>query len=552
MDSKFGPLQPGDRFLKWEIRGLMGKGGHAYVYEAHDPFLSLDVAIKIIPSSRDTGRDLVARARSEARVLVRISHPNVVKIMDAGATDDGIVYLVMEKLTGRDLRKALRQHGRLTPAETLRIAVQTAEAVAAAHAVGAIHRDLKPENVFLCPDRLVKVLDFGIAKVMGYGAPTTQKDLLHGTVLYMPPEQLKGFGVTARSDIFSLGTLLYEALHHHPALLGKTVPTVQELGWIQIERLPPLLSKIDESIPSYVARFVQRAIMKDPDQRYVSMAEMAEAARAALSRLTAESGTKGIAAERDLSVGSSPGASSPPGSHAVVSPTGDTELISGAIPPPPSGGAPQAVRSSEPQLTPPPTISLISEDRAGISERVGGEVPWRKIAIWGSAAGLGLGALYALIDATPRNARGPAESGSIGLAEEVPSATGRGAAGASVDVLAAPIARSPAEPMTERPAIGPAPQPALSSAAPNTAATGAPATRGGEATIVATAAPAKPVVAASGKMPKPASSARAAPRSAMDERLDWLEKDLKRKGSSGTTAQHTQPDFPSLGVGDSK
>src|SRR6185436_8340272 len=275
MDSKRGPFQPGDRFQKWEIRGLIGRGGHAYVYEAHDPFLSLDVAIKIIPSSKDTGRDLVARARSEARVLIRINHPNVVKIMDAGATDEGMVYLVMEKLNGRDLRKVLRQHGRITAIEALRVAVQAAEAVAAAHAAGAIHRDLKPENVFICREQLIKVLDFGIAKVMGYGAPTTQKDLLHGTVLYMPPEQLKGLGVTARSDIFSLGTLLYEALHHHPALLGSEVPTVQELGWIQIERLPPLLSKLDPTIPAHVARFVQRAIMKSPEQRYSSMAEMA-------------------------------------------------------------------------------------------------------------------------------------------------------------------------------------------------------------------------------------------------------------------------------------
>jgi len=531
VDSKFGPLQPGDRFLKWEIRGLMGKGGHAYVYEAHDPFLSLDVAIKLIPSSRDTGRDLVARARSEARVLVRIGHPNVVKIMDAGATDDGVVYLVMEKLTGRDLRKALRQHGRLTPIEALRIAVQTAEAVAAAHAVGAIHRDLKPENVFLCPDRLVKVLDFGIAKVMGYGAPTTQKDLLHGTVLYMPPEQLKGFGVTARSDIFSLGTLLYEALHHHPALLGKTVPTVQELGWIQIERMPPLLSKIDESIPSYVARFVQRAIMKDPDQRYASMAEMAEAARAALSRLTAESGSKRIGGERDLSVGSARSSSSPAGPSDAASPTGDTELISGSIAPPPASAAPTS-RTSESQLTPPPTISLISEERPGFAGHWSGDVPWRKIAIWGSAAGLGLGALYALVDSGPRTARDNGAAGAIVSAAS--TASGRASspsAGARGDETAAPPSTSTAGPSS-------LPVPASSS-------------------LPVPAAPPlglapKPMTVANTKSaPRASSAAKPAPRSAMDERLDWLEKDLKGKASPGSgSPQRTRPDFPSLGVGD--
>jgi serine/threonine-protein kinase len=522
VDSKRGPFQPGDRFQKWEIRGLIGKGGHAYVYEAHDPFLSLDVAIKVIPSSKDTGRDLVARARSEARVLVRINHPNVVKIMDAGATDEGVVYLVMEKLTGRDLRKVLRQHGRITPVEALRIAVQTAEAVAAAHAAGAIHRDLKPENVFICREHSIKVLDFGIAKVMGYGAPTTQKDLLHGTVLYMPPEQLKGLGVTARSDIFSLGTLLYEALHHHPALLGKDVPTVQELGWIQIERLPPLLSKVDASIPAHVARFVQRAILKNPEQRYASMAEMAEAARTALTRLLTESGSKADPG-RDLSFG--PQKDSPPssvptrddGATGVAAPdnrTRDTEILGNSAPPPPPPDEAKSTRPSQTNLTPPPTTSVITENPPSLARGLGRQLPWRRIAIAGSAAGLGLAMAYAAVD---RGAR-----------SEAPNVVIPAAGSREANIASLPSATEERPPVTN-------------------AVTASSASAPAEQPAAAGNKPATPLPQSGAKTPsKPVASAKA--RSAMDERLDWLERDLKEKPAARAQKQE-RLEFPAIGLG---
>lgn len=543
VDSNRGPLQPGSRFQKWEIRRLLGKGGHAFVYEAHDPFLSLDVAIKIIPSSRDTGRDLVARARSEARVLVRISHPNVVKVMDAGATDDGLVYLVMEKLTGRDLRKVLRQYTRLHPVEALHVAVQAAEAVAAAHAAGAIHRDLKPENVFICPAHLVKVLDFGIAKVMGYGAPTTQKDLLHGTVLYMPPEQLKGFGVTERSDIFSLGTLLYEALHRHPALLGKEVPTVQELGWIQIERMPPLLSKVDPSIPAHVARFVQRAIMKSPDQRYANMAEMAEAARTTLARLKSEIGSKGAPIlERDLSVGppdepSSPTSPQASNGGAPISATRDTELLTGTVPPPPPvSESPRAAASDSQQLTPPPTISQVAPKPVSVTELLGRELPWRTLAIAGSAVGIGLGVVYALSDVKPN--RGPnavPSEARTHSAMVVPTDTPN-----PPSVTATAPSDSPTVTETEPPAPSVTPP-----------ASPAPLAVAARPSAVAGSA-AAPIPVAS-KAPAPAKSSR----SAMDERLDWLEKDLKPTAGKPQASKppppkpkkSSGPDFPSIGVG---
>jgi serine/threonine protein kinase len=275
--------------LKYEVRKLIGKGGHAFVYDCFDPFLGRPVALKVIPP-RPVGRSLARRAREEARLLVRMNHDGIVKVYDAGGTDEGLIYLVMERLVGRSLRDALRELGRLTAAEALQVALQVADAVELAHRDGVIHRDLKPENVFVQPGNRLKVHDFGIAKVLGAAGSTTRKDRLPGTLLYMAPEQLRGFPASAQSDVFSLGTLLYESLYRHPALLGPEEPTFELIGRRQIELLPPLLSDVDPTLPRHVARFVQRALMKHPDQRFQSMGELAAAAKAALGRLEADNG----------------------------------------------------------------------------------------------------------------------------------------------------------------------------------------------------------------------------------------------------------------------
>lgn len=297
MADRKGPFQPGDRFLdKYEIRELIGKGGQAFVYDAYSAFMDRSVAIKIIPS-------MSHRAQTEARVLGSLEHKNIVRILDAGGLNDDLVYLIMEKLAGRTLRAALRDYGKLSPAEVLELAAQVADGVAEAHAKGVVHRDLKPENIFLQADNQVKVLDFGIAKVVGLGDTTTQKELFPGTLLYMSPEQLKGLGVSPRSDIYSLGTVLYEAMHDHPALIGRESPTTAELGWIQLQYIPPSLSELDPGIPGYVAGFVQRAILKNPAKRYQSMTEMAKAARQALERLREETQrSHAVLVRRDLSL----------------------------------------------------------------------------------------------------------------------------------------------------------------------------------------------------------------------------------------------------------
>ena len=179
MTPKMKPFAPGHRFVKYEIRGILGAGGHAHVYDAHDPFLDRHVAVKVIAAPKGSRENLAKRAQSEARVLVRIDHPNVVKVYDAGATDDGLVYLVMEKLEGRTLRDVYQNLGQISVIEALELAKQVCAGVHAAHQMDVIHRDLKPENVFVQSDNRIKVLDFGISKVMGYGAhDTTQRHVL--------------------------------------------------------------------------------------------------------------------------------------------------------------------------------------------------------------------------------------------------------------------------------------------------------------------------------------------------------------------------------------
>lgn len=608
MDSTRGPLKPGDRFHKWEIIELLGKGGHAFVYAAHEPFLSRDVALKIIPSSRETGRRLDERARAEARVLSRIDHPNVVRTFEAAATEDGTVYLAMEQLVGRDLRKALNERRRLSPAEMLIIALQAAEGVAAAHKVGAIHRDLKPENVFICAQNAVKILDFGVAKVMGYGAATTQKDMLHGTLLYMSPEQLRGFGVSERSDIFSLGTLLYESMYCHPALLGKEIPTAHEVGWIQIERLPPLLDRVDPSIPPYVARFVQRAILKNAGQRYQSMEEVATVAKKALQRLYSEASAEGMSvpcvdlsiaarderrgelatnsSERDANgerrPSSSPsahdtdvqllplfstgehGSGNSPAHARAVSSRSATGFIALSDEPDdaktraaPVARTVQNESGSASQLTPPPTTSQASSELS-FSRETTRVLATRRVAIFASGVGLLAGIAYALAVPPSNEARRAwAAPSSSALANPIPMASTQ-AARSPMDPVPASSA-AVREPFLEDETAARAPAIAKGSQPPST-----------PSKIVA-AKPSRPRRTTPAPDPfatppfsrlfppeedeppaRTSTPSRPAPRSKMDERLERLERDLaaphpteEKKTKSSATASS----LPASGLG---
>jgi serine/threonine-protein kinase len=285
------PFKAGDKLLNYRIDSLLGRGGHAFVYAGEHLYMERPVAIKIIPAPAEVRNDIYTRARREARILSQIEHPNVVKVYDAGVTDAGVIYIVMELLAGRTLRAALHSLGPLSVVEAIHVGIQIAEAVQAAHChpQQAIHRDLKPENVFVLPDNRIKVLDFGITKFLGASAATTQPNIIMGTPQYMSPEHMEGRPVTVRSDVFALGSVLYELLVAvAPALMGLQEISNFAIGYSQIHRIPPHLDTLSSAIPRYLDRVIQCMLAKSPADRPASMMKVANELRALQERYVRE------------------------------------------------------------------------------------------------------------------------------------------------------------------------------------------------------------------------------------------------------------------------
>jgi serine/threonine protein kinase len=207
-------MNPGTRLGPYEILAPIGAGGMGEVYRARDPRLARDVAIKVLPAEVSKDPLALARFEREAKAVAALSHPNILAIFDVGS-EDGVSYVVTELLEGETLRARLH-HGAIAWRKTAEIGAALAEGLAAAHSKGITHRDLKPENMFLTSDGRVKILDFGLARFQ----PTESSDdetatqtlagTIMGTIGYMSPEQVRGTPAGPRSDIFSLGCVLYE------------------------------------------------------------------------------------------------------------------------------------------------------------------------------------------------------------------------------------------------------------------------------------------------------------------------------------------------------
>jgi len=285
LDCRNPPFKPGQQVLSAVVQRLIGRGGQGYVFEAYHHCTKAPLAIKVIPISQERARAQTQRAIGEATILFKLRHPNIVQVTDAGAVGEGLFCIVMELLRGRSLRALLLEVNRIRVDEALLIGAQIADAIRAAHECDAIHRDLKPENVFIEPGNVVKVLDFGIAKITGLGNITTQQNLVQGTVQYMSPEHLQGRKVTEQSDIFALGCLLYELMSGStPATIGADVVNVQIAGWNQIMLKPPRLDSVLDSIPNYVGRAIQQMLAKEPDERPATMRQVARELRAIHAR----------------------------------------------------------------------------------------------------------------------------------------------------------------------------------------------------------------------------------------------------------------------------
>jgi formylglycine-generating enzyme required for sulfatase activity len=269
----------GQTLGSFRILGKLGEGGMGEVYRAHDPKLGRDVAIKILPLhfTADSGRR--ARFAREARALATLNHPNVCTIHALGEGTDGQQFIAMEYVDGETLRHRLMRH--LAMREALDIVVQVASAVGAAHAAGVVHRDLKPENVMRRPDGLIKVLDFGLAKLVASSpgdAADATRTMAHtdagtvlGTVAYMSPEQVRGREVDQRTDIWSLGVMLYEMVAGRSPFAGETRSDV--IAAI-LDREPAPLARFDPDVPPELQRIVGKALRKDRDERYQGMRDL--------------------------------------------------------------------------------------------------------------------------------------------------------------------------------------------------------------------------------------------------------------------------------------
>jgi hypothetical protein len=260
---------------RYEFVGELGRGAMGVVYKAMDPVIGRTVAVKAIRlSAEGTGLsrpELLARFQTEARAAGLLTHPNIVVVFDAGE-EDGLYYITMELVEGKSLQ-ALLDSGQAFPLpRTLRIMEQTCSALQFAHERNVVHRDIKPANLMLTADDTVKVTDFGTAKILQFGT-VQQTAHVMGTPSYMSPEQVKGRAVDGRSDIFSLGVMLYEMVTGEKPFPGQNITTVI-YKIVNEEPVPP--RQIDPSIHPGISAVVMRALEKDPDQRYQSCREMLE------------------------------------------------------------------------------------------------------------------------------------------------------------------------------------------------------------------------------------------------------------------------------------
>jgi serine/threonine-protein kinase len=247
------------------------------VYRARDLVLDRIVAVKVLPAALAEVDTLLERFEREARAAARLNHPNIVAVYDTG-TDRGTRYIVMECVPGQSLAQRLAERGRLGASESIDLAAQVASALAAAHAAGIIHRDIKPANVMVQPSGAAKVLDFGIARATTDAALTGTATLL-GSAPYMAPEVALGQPADARSDIYSLGCVLYEMLAGRPPFVGDLPVAVMNQ---HVSATPQPLHEFDPAIPAGVEKLVGQMLAKRPEDRPQEAASLATGLRASL------------------------------------------------------------------------------------------------------------------------------------------------------------------------------------------------------------------------------------------------------------------------------
>jgi serine/threonine protein kinase len=279
----------------YRILEFLGRGGMGEVYKAKDSTLGREVAIKVLPSNFSINRDQLRRFEQEARAASALNHPNIITIHEFGQ-QDGVHFIVSEYIEGETLRRRIGSgrvgriaSERIDAGEISEIAFQITSALNAAHEAGIVHRDIKPENVMVRPDGLVKVLDFGLAKLIerrSFEAATdannsseattaawsgAETGVVMGTVSYMSPEQARGQKLDARSDLFSLGVVLYEmAAGHSPFTRDTVADTIASI----LEKEPPPLAQFTSEVPETMELIIRKTLSKDRRERYQNAGEL--------------------------------------------------------------------------------------------------------------------------------------------------------------------------------------------------------------------------------------------------------------------------------------
>jgi len=264
---------------RYEIIKTIGEGGMANVYLAKDTILDRNVAIKVLRGDLANDEKFVRRFQREALSASSLTHPNIVEIYDVGE-DDGDYYIVMEYIDGKNLKQMLKKRGKLTTAEVVDIMLQITSAMGVAHDGLIIHRDLKPQNILIKDDGEAKITDFGIAMALN-ATQLTQTNSAMGSVHYFPPEQANGKGSTLKSDVYSLGIMMYE-------LLTGTLPfrgdNAVEIALKHLKEPVPSIRVELPELPQSIENIIIRATAKNPKNRYSNATEMHDDLKTALNK----------------------------------------------------------------------------------------------------------------------------------------------------------------------------------------------------------------------------------------------------------------------------
>jgi eukaryotic-like serine/threonine-protein kinase len=249
---------------RYRLEEQQGSGGMAMVYRAHDLMLERTVAIKLLRADFSSDPDFRERFRQEAKAAANLSHPNIVTVHDFGL-DEGRLFIVMEYVPGTDLKTILKQRGRFSLDETIALMVQACAGIGYAHRAGLVHCDIKPQNMLVTPDQRLKVVDFGIARALASISPDERTDVVWGSPQYFSPEQAAGGAPSPASDVYSLGTVMYEML---TGQLPFTASTAEELARMHREVPPPSPRRLNPAIPAQLEQILLKVLSKEPAVRY--------------------------------------------------------------------------------------------------------------------------------------------------------------------------------------------------------------------------------------------------------------------------------------------